>query len=115
MADITTISTEELLRIRQQSDIRNVPTEQLQAIRAGTELASGDISPERTEEERRAQLAAEGQRADQQLSISATEFLRPIRQISRQALQTTDTFSLLEAVNQAKLFKDKSRRSMAFS
>ncbi len=82
----------------------------------GTELLSGAQGPERIERERFTQQLLQGEEQDRKLVSGARAFLNPTQPIAPGSLRlkTMDTFSLLEVVNQAKLFRDKRKRNLAF-
>ena len=81
------------------------------------ELTSDDIDPEVAAEFARTSAIAAGEVRDDALRKSASEFLRFGTPTSPQSIRVKqmDTFDLLEVVNQAKLFKDKRKRNIAFS
>lgn len=84
----------------------------------GTELTSGDISPERAATARETRQAVLGQVADKELALSAQSFLNPTQPIGgpqSARLKRMDTFNLLEVINQSKVFRDKRKRNLAFT
>jgi len=79
-------------------------------IPAGQEI----VSEPATTAQLRSEAFAAGRQADVQLEATATEFLKPSKFISGTALRDTDTFTLLQTVSQAQLFRDSRKRNLAF-
>lgn len=94
------------------SDIEQTELDELSKLAplGGAEIVSEPL----TQEQEIQQQAAREELADVNLVDSAQQFLDPKTPSTSLTIKDTDTFTLLESVNQAKLFKDRGRRKSAF-